>query len=441
MPNFVVHLSDIEPKIFDVFENCYVELEPDIKRELFNAAIKASPRRSLVSLSEVLNVKLHKLSDSKNRTPIPLSLLKKLCDFLTSNGYENFSLERLERSVEYIKGMGHATKIFRPKFPLNFATSSGIRLISKLYHDGGIGNNRQPYYRNTDEGLVKEFCEDVKNVFGDMNIVIGSDPKGMKVALPRLIGYILELVGCHAGDKVLDNPSPPEWIQNLESDLIKEFIRVAMDDEGSVSNRSVNFYLAVDITSALSPTTQEKLLKLSEKERTKLLRKYSKNPEFVEKYKSKILLFDQILMEKLGIKVSGPHLYTCYTDKKRKNLRITWGICISSKNNLSTFYEKIGFKILHKKLKLKKYVENTRTISMKNQSLNDLLKMGLIITNRKGYFTDWDVANEFNYHHQHIGRIRYEGERKNFIKRIGRESHKLRFLLTECGKKAITTAQ
>jgi hypothetical protein len=76
---------------------------------------------------------------------------------------------------------------------------------------------------------------------------------------------------------------------------------------------------------------------------------------------------------------------------------------------------------------------------MKGKGLDNLLKMGLIIASRKGYFTDWDIANEFKYHHQYLGRIRNDGEKKKFIERIGREGHKLRFLLTERGKKVIST--
>jgi len=65
--------------------------------------------------------------------------------------------------------------------------------------------------------------------------------------------------------------------------------------------------------------------------------------------------------------------------------------------------------------------------------------MGSVIINRKGYFTDWDIANKFKYHHQYLGRVRNEGEKKNLIKRIGKEGFKLKFTLTETGKKVLST--
>jgi len=158
----IIHLEDIKPKVFEKYENCYVELESQIKKDLFDKAVELSPRRSLVSLSKLLNIKLHRLSDSRNRAPIPLMILKKLSYFLVSNGYEKFSLQNLEKYVEYIKGMSRGIKICKPKFPLNFDTPAGIRIISRMYHDGGIGKSREPHYHNQNIGLIEDFCRDVK---------------------------------------------------------------------------------------------------------------------------------------------------------------------------------------------------------------------------------------------------------------------------------------
>lgn len=442
MAKSIIHLKDIEPKNFGMFENCYVELEPNIKRKLFDKATELSPRKSLVSLSEMLNMKLHNLSDGKNRNPIRLTILKKLSDLLVSKGYEKFSLKNIEKNIKYIKGTGQATRIFRPKFPFDFATPEGVRIISKLFHDGGIWKNRQPYYRNSDHSLIDEFCEDVKNVFGKLKIVIGKDSKGMKVALPRLIGDIFELTGYRLGSKVLGNPSPPSWVKNLDVDLIKEFIRVAMDDEGSVGNRSVVLCLSVDVTSFIPLKLRNRLLKLAEIERTRLLRNYYQEyPEFFKNCKSKILLFDKKLIEKLGVETSDLKIYTCYTDKKNEKLRITWSIYIYGKDNLAKFNEKIGFKLNHKKVKLKEYLKNTRMVAKNGQTLKNLLKMCSVIEKKRDYLTDWDIAEKFRYNHNYIGIVRRQGEERNLIKRVGREGHKLKYVLTELGKEMLTTGR
>lgn len=443
MAKSIIHLEDLEPKFFSNgrYENCYIKLGSKLNRELFNRAIDMSPKRTLKSLAEVLNEKLHLLSDARNRALIRLSILKKLSNFLVSDGYKCFSLENLEKCIEYIKGASRGIKIHKPKFPLNFAIPAGIRIISRMYHDGGIGKGREPYYHNQNVELIEEFCRDVRSILGEMKLIIQKNQRRLIVELPHIIGDILELTGCFLGTKVDNNPSPPSWIEDLDQDLIKEFVRVAMDDEGSVGTRGITLVMSCDITIHLPAKIQNKLLRLSENERTNFIRKYFKlHKNIANKCISKILLLNQRLLDKLKIKTTGPHLRICYTDKKREHLRATWNIQISSKENMEKFQKLIGFRSKHKNEKLEFYIKNIRTPAKKNENIINFLIMVSEVEKERGFSTDWLVASKFNYHHQYLGRIRLWCENKNLIKRIGTEGRKIKFVLTKDAKQMLSMA-
>jgi len=84
-----------------------------------------------------------------------------------------------------------------------------------------------------------------------MRLVIQKSQRKLTVELPYIIGDILKLTGCFLGTKVDNNPSPPRWVENLNQNLIKEFVRIAMDDEGSVGTRGITLGLSCDITKFL----------------------------------------------------------------------------------------------------------------------------------------------------------------------------------------------
>jgi hypothetical protein len=435
MAKSIIHLEDIEPKVFGMYENCYVELEENIKKELFDKAIELSPRKSLSSLSKILDEKLYLLSDARNRTPIRLSLLKKLSDLLVNNGFHQFSLLNLEKYVEYIKGMGHGTKIIRPKFPFNFATPQGVRIISKLYHDGGISKSRETHYHNQNLELINEFCNDIKNVFGDIIIKIQNKTKRTRkytVELPRLIGDVLEKIGCFLGSKVENEVSPPEWLLDLDKDILCEYLRSAFDDEGSVSTRGVTLGLASEINNKISEEVRNTLLHLSEKDKTKFLRELFKQDEKLqEKCTSKILVFNKELLTKVGIKVFGPYLGRCYADKKNEKIRIICYILMTGKSNLEKFNKIIGFKLKHKKEKLSLYLNQTRNVAPQRGATMNFIRMAFGVQKENGYCTDFLIAKKFNYHHQYLGRVRMQAEKVGLIKRVGRDWHKIKYVVAD----------
>lgn len=353
----IVNLKDLTREKLGIDDFIYVDLAPKIKKEFFETLIELSPRKSLASFAEAFYLNTDYLRSCKTRTPIKLSVLRKLSIHLVKNGYHKFSLDNLENYIKFMKGSTSGIKI-RPKFPLNFASIEGIRIISKLYHDGGIGRNRQPFYSNKNEILINEFCKDIKAVFGNITIRRYKDLKSIKVSLPRLLGDILSVAGCHIGDKVFDNPSPPNWIISSDKNLIKEFIRSAMDDEGCVStNGSVQFALATKITPLLSESVKSSLLRLPKSERNELIRNLIKNKK--QEFRSKILEFDKKLIEKLGIHTNDSRIVSCYFDKNQ-NIMLCWGFTISSIENLIKFHKTICFKLKYKSQNLINYFKNRR---------------------------------------------------------------------------------
>ena len=435
MAKSIIHLEDIKSKTLSKYENCYIELKPKFKKELFEEAMKLSPGKSLYSLSKILDVKSATLWASKDRGSIPLTLLIKLSNLLTSKGYKKFSLRNLEKHIEFIKGGGATpTKIYKPKFPFDLETPAGIRILSKMYHDGGIKSNGQSFYCNADIALLTQFYKDVEAVFGKMKLKIAKSRYCSIVCLPHLISAILEIAGVHKGGKVINNPSPPSWIEDVEKNLIIEFIRSAMDDEGCMGERQITMNIALDIDDKLTKEEKEKLISLPLRQRTNTLKSYiGDNPiEFIPN----ILMFDKNLIEKLGIKVREPELEKCYINKEDR-LRAIWKIAISSKKNLQKFHEEIGFKIKRKQEKLKDYLENTKFIAEDGKKLINIVRTAWLVEKENGHFTFKTVANKLGYDHKYVGRLINEGERKNFIKRLGKENRRLKFILTSNGRQEI----
>lgn len=226
----------------------------------------------------------------------------------------------------------------------------------------------------------------------------------------------MEIAGVKRGAKVLNNPEPPNWIYKLNNKLVAEFLRVAFDDEGNVSTRSISMNLAREITNEINPELKEMLLKMNLRERTTLLRRQP----FSNTYIPKILLFNKRLLEKLSIKPNEPKLKTCYTDNKKVKLRVIWCITISSKENLQKFYDKIGFKLHYKMGKLKEYLENTKQIAEDGKSLENMLKAALFFEKEKGYFTCDELAKRLDYRIEWVRKVIKEGKEMNLIKMLGR---------------------
>ena len=148
------------------------------------------------------------------------------------NGYNEYSLNNIEKKISYIKCSGsNSDKIYNPKFPIKLNTKEGMRFISNLYHDGGIGEiNRQPQYTNRSFKEVQEFLKDAQRLFGRFNREIKSRISKLSkreyfvINLPTVIGVILISIGYTSGDKTKNNLETFKFLGSIKSNiLIREY--------------------------------------------------------------------------------------------------------------------------------------------------------------------------------------------------------------------------
>ncbi len=321
----IFHISDLKIVKNIQSEQFYFELKKEYKEKLFGIALLIS--KNIRTLAKQTNINYWNLWDCIRRTPISLTNLKKLSNFLINNGFPEFNLEEIGKNTEYIKGGFTPEKMYDPKFPINFATKSGMRFIAHLYHDGSIGKyNRQPYYINKSLKECRGFLEDAKNIFGNFDRKIKKFEDGTyRVYLPTLIGDIMTSIGYTPGDKTRNNAKTFGFLCNIhDKALISEFLAKAFNDDGFVAKRGIGLYQA------------------------SLIKNNAKKP-------SNILLLDKLFLEKLGLKVHGPNLREVYQNM--------YGYCtgyiinVYSKKQLKIFNKHVKL-IGYKRKKLERFLNN-----------------------------------------------------------------------------------
>ena len=321
----ILNLSDLIVIKNTQSEQFYFGLNESYKRELFETALSITG--TIRELSKEIRINYFNLWDCIKRAPISLSNLQKISSFLVKKGYVKFSLKEIEKNLEYIKGGFTNEKVCNPKFPINFLTKEGMRLISHIYHDGGIGeNNRQPHYKNYSLTECEEFLSDANFLFGEINRKVMKDKEDIHyVRLPTIIGDLLILAGYSPGDKTKNNPKTFEFLKNItDKELIGQFLAKAFNDDGCVGKRGL--YL----------------------EQSSLIKEGIKNP-------SNVLLVDKFFLEKLGLTVSGPKLYKIYPNRYGHCTK--YGIAVYRKEQLKRFNDYVKL-IDHKKEKLEKYLNS-----------------------------------------------------------------------------------
>ncbi|MEK6952422.1 MAG: hypothetical protein AABX29_05380 [Nanoarchaeota archaeon] len=326
----IIYLEDLIKNIeYKYQDRFYIGLNPTFKKELYKNLIKAAG--TIRKLSKETNVSFTRLWDQLTRVPISIEVLSKISKYLIKNGYEKYNLSNIEKNIEYIKSSGSTSqKLYYPKFPINLKTKEGMRLISHIYHDGGIGKSRQPKYTNQSLKEVQEFLEDAKKLFGRFNsniikdINIRSKKEYYIINLPTVVGNILISTGYKEGDKTKDNPEVFEFLKKIEDkELIQEFLAKAFNDDGFVGTRSIGL-------------GQASLIKKEEKP-------------------SNVLILNKLFLEKLGIKTFGPRLVERY--KNRYGIVTKFNITVCSKENIQKFYDNIRL-IDHKNKKIENYLVN-----------------------------------------------------------------------------------
>jgi len=245
--NGVFHLGDLQSGFnSNGTETIYIEFEPAFKKQLFAELLRIS--RTVTNLSEELGVKFTKLWDQLTRCPFSLSTLKKISKKLVENGLLDYSLNNLEKRIFYMKSAGSKSeKLFHPRFPINFLTKEGMRFISHIYHDGGIGKgNKQPSYVNYSEEECSEFLRDSQILFGENNRHLTKNRDGTySVVLPTIIGEIMISLGYTPGDKTKNNSKTFEFLNKIDDlILVSEFLAKAFNDDGYVSKRGVGIQLS-----------------------------------------------------------------------------------------------------------------------------------------------------------------------------------------------------
>ena len=321
--NGIFHLSDLKIVKNVQSEQFYFELKKDYKKKLFQKALSIS--KTVRNLSKSTDIMYFNLWDCIKRTPISLTNIKKLSEFLIKNGFVEFSFGEIEKNIEYIKGGFTPEKIYRPKFPINLATKKGMRFIAHLYHDGGIGKgNRQPGYTNYSLEECKGFLDDAKNIFGNFNRKIRKYKDGTyRVNLPTIIGDIMISIGYTAGDKTKNNAETLDFLNNINNkELISEFLEKAFNDDGYVRDREIGLF------------------------------QVSLNKNGIKK-PSNVLLLDKLFLEKLGLKVHGPNLRKIY--KNRYGQCSGYIINVYSKSQLRKFNKHVKL-IDRKRKRLEKYL-------------------------------------------------------------------------------------
>ena len=321
--NGIFHLSDLKIVKNIQSEQFYFELKKEYKEKLFEAALLTS--KNIRNLSKHTNINYWNLWDCIKRTPISLTNIKKLSEFLIKNGFVEFSFGEIEKNIEYMKGGFTPEKIYQPKFPINLATKRGMRFIAHLYHDGSIGQyNRQPEYANYSLEECKEFLDDAKNIFGNFNRKIRKYKDGTyRVNLPTIIGDIMVSIGYTAGDKTKNNAKTLDFLKNIyDKELISEFLAKAFNDDGFVRDREIGLF------------------------QVSLIKKDIKKP-------SNVLLLDKLFLERLGLRVHGPKLGRVY--ENRYGQCSGYVINVYSKSQLRTFNEHVKL-IDRKRKRLEKYL-------------------------------------------------------------------------------------
>ncbi|MFH1823316.1 MAG: hypothetical protein ABH817_01195 [archaeon] len=326
-----IHISDLKIKKNKQSENFYFELEKKFKENLFKDALSIT--KFVTKLAKEIGIKSHNLEDIKTRKVISLNTLKKMSVFLIKNGFKQYSLKKIEKKISYIKGGFTQNKIYI-KFPVNLKCKEGIRLISHLYHDGGIGKkNRQPKFTNKIRKEVEKFILDGRKIFGRFDRKVKENRnKGGNIVyiaeLPTVIGDILISIGYGKGDKTKNNPKIFGFLNRLkEKNLISIFISTAINDDGHIGNRVVSIQ-------------QSTLIKKGKKK------------------VSNILMLDKLMLEKLGLVVVGPKIAGTY--KNRYGICANFKISFYGKNQFNKFYKTAKrWLVPYKKTKLEKLTLRT----------------------------------------------------------------------------------
>ena len=309
-----VHLWDLPHK------ELYIKLNDEYHKKLIKL-IHDLFNNSHKEIGKEIEEKAYMISCLEhNDTAEPLYLFIKLYKMLYKRGYKEFTLQNLEKQIEFIKAKGTATILFNPKLPFNFDSQAGGRIISATLHDGSLSGQRFTYANNS-EILKRKVYAAIKEVFGD----IKTDMNSERLRAPKIVYYALvNGLGMPAGEKTIKNPRYPDFIFNSPSTWMS-IVDQAISDDGWIQKKGISIVITIDVTN---------------------------NNE------SQILLGDKKIFEKLGIKVNKLRLWKKYKVNKNNKLflREQWLLSVSGKENLEKV-SRIGISHPRKQKKLENNIK------------------------------------------------------------------------------------
>ena len=336
-------------------EDFMVDVRKEFKDKLFNISRKQA--KSWLDLSKELELEFRLFNGSKTRNKLKqLNFFKKICKSLEDKGYNEFSLDELEKNIIFIKSHFGEKGIFDPKLPFNFNNYNGGCFIGGVFHDGSIKSSLNVSYCNKCKRMREKFLEISKFCFGDLHYNLD----GFSIIFPKVVGELLSrCFNIKSGKKTTQDYYIPKFIFNTNKKFISGYLNFAVSDDGSVGiKRSNNIYririgLQRDISDILK----------------------GKGREFIESYKNSlyycpnILKANKILLKKLKIEVNGPHLEReyMYIDKEnKKRTCLYWEISITNLMDIEKFYKNI--ELTHPKKQKK--LESIMKIASKTRNAN-----------------------------------------------------------------------
>ena len=294
----LVHLKDIPEE--------YVQLKDELLYEIIDSAVKIYG--SFSKASNKLNISFGKLlkfhPDKNRRRNIQIADLVKLSNFLSENGFDQYSLENLEKNILYI---GRNRLIKYPIFPIDFKTIEGASFIGDIITDGYLGSDLYCGYINSDTNQLYYNLKNLNKLITKREIkdkglikyrIYKTEKNASCIRYPKSIGKIINKIGVTKGKRVYKNPSLPKFLFNVDKKIFFKFFERVIVNEGWVSVKRIN----------ISHSVANKSLGIS---------------NFIKNYKEILL--------KLGCKTGEPYISSIYNIKNGEE-HISWGLWITGRN-------------------------------------------------------------------------------------------------------------
>jgi hypothetical protein len=318
----VVHLWDLpEDKIF-------VKLPSHIQKAMVEKSLEFF--KNEYDFAKELGSNQATINDFKNSRlkSTNLKLVKKMSLFLCKKELREFGLENLERQLELIKGQT-GFGIENPKFPMNFNSKEGSQIISAFFFDGGIREDKRPFYVNNEKCMIDRTISNLNLVVGNVGYTEHINRGTIFVDFSHIFGIILsDGLEMSVGKRVFTNPQIPEFIINGSKEVKRMFLQQAFDDEGTI-----------------------KMGLKGRGKRVKLTQNNCKDEP--------ALRLNQIkeILENFGVRVTGP-FHEDIINNKRGYTSYRWAIEITNQTDISMFAKEVNFGLDAKKQKLQELLNS-----------------------------------------------------------------------------------